>query len=101
MNENNGDGSTSNYRDVPTPGGPTMSSIYEGNEPVKSDKFAFLFSPRFWQLALVGISVGLNFPFPNNPWVQGFSAMIGVWLGGSVVVGSVGKFSEAIGGETK
>lgn len=47
-----------------------------------------LYSPRFWQLFLIGVAVGLNFPFPDNPWVQGLSAMIGVWFGGSVAVGT-------------
>lgn len=51
-------------------------------------------SERFWQLFFIGLAVGLNFPFPNNPWVMGLSAMIGVWFGGSVAVGTIGKFSE-------
>ena len=57
-------------------------------------KFAFLSSPVFWQLFLVGLVVGLNFPFPNNVWVQGFSAMIGVWFGGSVAVNVINKPAE-------
>ena len=55
------------------------------------DKLEFLGSPRFWQLFLVGVAVGLNFPFPDNVWVQGLSAMIGVWFGGSVAVGTFDK----------
>lgn len=53
--------------------------------------FPKLFSDRFWELFLIGLAVGLNFPFPNNPWVQGLSAMIGVWFGGSVAVGTFDK----------
>lgn len=59
-----------------------------------NDKYAFLSSPRFWQLALVGFAVGLNFPFPNNPWVQGLAAMVAVWFGGSVAVKTVDKITE-------
>lgn len=60
-----------------------------------SSKFDFLYSPRFWQLALVGLVAGLNFPFPNNPWVQGLSAMIAVWFGGSVLVRTVDRTTES------
>ncbi len=58
------------------------------------DKFDFIYSPRFLQLFLVGLAVGLNFPFPNNPWVQGFSAMIGIWFGGSVTIGTFDKAGD-------
>ena len=58
------------------------------------DKFAFIYSPVFWQLFLVGVAVGLNFPYPNNVWVQGFSAMITVWFGGSVGVNTLNKRGE-------
>lgn len=58
------------------------------------DKFSFISSPVFWQLFLVGLVVGLNFPFPNNVWVQGLSAMIGVWFGGSVAINTFNKPAE-------
>lgn len=58
------------------------------------NKFSFLTSPVFWQLFLVGLVVGLNFPFPGNVWVQGLSAMIGVWFGGSVAVNTFNKPGE-------
>lgn len=48
-------------------------------------------SPRFWQLALTGVAVGLSFPFPDNAWVQGMAAMIAVWFGGSVAVRTVDR----------
>lgn len=64
-----------------------------------NDKFAFLTSPRFWQLFLAGLAVGLNFPFPGNPWVQGLSAMLSVWFGGSVIVGTVQKNAEIKAGK--
>lgn len=58
------------------------------------DKYAFLYAPRFWQLALVGFVAGLNFPFPNNPWVQGLAAMIAIWFGGSVAVRTIDRATE-------
>lgn len=61
---------------------------------MNTSKFAFLSSPVFWQLFLVGLVVGLNFPFPNNVWVQGASAMIGIWFGGSVGVNTLNKRGE-------
>lgn len=61
---------------------------------MNTTKLSFLYSPVFWQLFLIGLAVGLNFPFPNNPWVQGFSAMIGVWFGGSVAVNTINKGGE-------
>lgn len=59
-----------------------------------NNKFSFISSPVFWQLFLVGVAVGLNFPFPNNVWVQGLSAMIGIWFGGSVTVNVLNKPAE-------
>ncbi len=57
------------------------------------NKFDFLSSTRFWQLFLVGVSVGLNFPFPGNPWVQGLAAAIGIWFGGSVLTRTVDNYA--------
>lgn len=54
----------------------------------------FLYSPRFWQLFLVGLTTGLNIPLPNNPWVQGLAVAVGIWLGGSVVVRTVDRVTE-------
>ncbi len=61
---------------------------------MEKTKFDFIYSPVFWQLFLVGVAVGLNFPFPNNVWVQGFAAMISVWFGGSVGVNTLNKRGE-------
>lgn len=61
-----------------------------------TSKFAFLSSPRFWKLALTGLAVGLNFPFPGNPWVEGLSSMIGIWFGGSVLVGTVDRAVDTL-----
>lgn len=58
------------------------------------DKFAFLSSPRFWQLFLIGLTTGLNVPLPDNLWVKGLSVAVGIWLGGSVVVRTVDKLKE-------
>jgi len=57
-------------------------------------------SERFWQLFLIGLAVGLNFPFPNNPWVMGLSAAISIWFGGSVVAGTADRLGKNIGGVT-
>jgi hypothetical protein len=59
-----------------------------------NNKFDFLFSPVFWKLFLIGLTAGLNFPFPNNPWIEGLSAMIAIWFGGSVGVNTVNKIGE-------
>ena len=64
------------------------------NKTMEKSKWDFVYSPVFWQLFLVGIAAGLNFPFPGNPWVQGLSTMIGVWFGGSVGVNTINKYSE-------
>lgn len=58
--------------------------------------FAFLTSTRFWQLFLIGLVVGLNFPFPNNHWVQGLSAAISIWFGGSVITRTVDRLKEPV-----
>lgn len=51
-------------------------------------------SRRFWQLFLIGVTTGLNFPFPNSPWLQGLAAAIAIWFGGSVVARTVDKINE-------
>ena len=61
---------------------------------MNTSKYDFVYSPRFWQLCFVGLIVGLNFPFPNNVWLQGASAMIGVWFGGSVAVRTLDRSSD-------
>lgn len=55
-------------------------------------------SPRFWQLFLVGLVAGLQVPLPSNPWVQGLSIAVGIWFGGSVVVGTVDRAAEKLAG---
>ena len=57
-------------------------------------KWAFLQSPRFWQLAIIGILAGLTFAIPNNVWVQALSVTVSVWFGGSVVVGTFDRSSD-------
>lgn len=61
---------------------------------MEKDKFDLFTSPRFWQLFFIGVCVGLNFPFPNNVWVQGLSAAVSVWFGGSVAVRTIDKITE-------
>lgn len=69
-------------------------SIINSFITMENSKWSFTTSPVFWQLFLVGVAVGLNFPFPDNVWVQGFSAMISVWFGGSVGVNTFNKRGE-------
>lgn len=57
-------------------------------------KFAFLTSPRFWQLFLVGLMAGLTFLYPESKEVQALAIMISTWLGGSVVVKTVDRITE-------
>lgn len=70
-----------------------QTDLLTKNKDMKN-KFDFIYSPVFWQLFLIGVAVGLNFPFPNNVWVQGLSAMITVWFGGSVGVNTFNKRGE-------
>ena len=51
-------------------------------------------SPRFWQLAIIGLSVGLAVAFPASLLVKGLAAAVGVWFGGSVVVRTVDRASD-------
>lgn len=60
---------------------------------------AFLHSERFWKLFLVGLIAGLNVPLPHNLWLMGATVAIGIWFGGSVIVGTVDRASERIGGK--
>ena len=61
-----------------------------------SNTFAFLKSPRFWQLALVGITAGLNDYQNSHDWAQALMVAIGIWLGGSVVVRTVDRATEPV-----
>lgn len=56
------------------------------NDP--KPKFAFLQSPRFWQLALVGLATGLTVYDQTTNWITALNAAIGIWFGGSVLVGT-------------
>ncbi len=58
--------------------------------------FQFLQSERFWQLFLVGLAAGAMTAFPSNPWTIFIGTAVAVWFGGSVAVGTVGKFSEKL-----
>jgi len=60
--------------------------------------FSFLTSVRFWKLFFIGLTAGLNVPFPNNPWIQGLSMAVGIWFGGSVLIGTIDKAMNQIGG---
>lgn len=53
-----------------------------------------LSSPVFWQLFLVGLSLGLTVAFPDVIYVKAFATMITFWFGGSVSVNTINKFSE-------
>lgn len=57
-------------------------------------KWAFLTSPRFWQLFLVGLTAGLNDYSSTSNWKHSLSVALGLWLGGSVVVRTVDRATE-------
>ena len=57
-------------------------------------KWAFLNSPRFWQLFVVGTMAGLTFLYPNSREVQALAITLSTWLGGSVVVRTVDRATE-------
>ena len=61
---------------------------------MNTDKFGFLYSPRFWNLFAVGLVAGLTISLPENIWVRAFAVMIGTWLGGSTVVRTVDRAFE-------
>ena len=63
---------------------------------MKTDKFDFLLSPRFWQLFLIGLTAGLNVPLPDNLWIKGLSVAVGIWLGGSVIVKTIDRGTEVL-----
>lgn len=66
-----------------------------------SAKFDFLTSPRFWQLFLAGVAAGLNDYQAHNNWMSAVSIAIGVWLGGSVVVGTVDRTVNKLSNKTE
>ena len=57
-------------------------------------KLGFLSSPRFWQLAIVGVTAGLNEYSNNSDWSKALVVALGIWFGGSVVVRTVDRASE-------
>ena len=64
------------------------------------EKFKLIIdSPRFWQLFFVGLVAGLQIPLPNNVWIQGLSVAVGVWFGGSVIVGTIDRATEKLSGK--
>lgn len=61
------------------------------------NKFAFLFSPRFWQLFLMGVSAGLAYYSQTHNWIEAVAVAINIWLGGSVIVRTTDKITESKG----
>ena len=57
-------------------------------------KFAFLSSPRFWQLAIVGLTAGLNEYSNSGDWSKALAIGIGIWFGGSTLVKTVDRITE-------
>jgi len=51
-------------------------------------------SPRFLQLFLVGVVTGLNVYHQTQDVIYGITSAIGVWLTGSVAVGTVDRNSD-------
>jgi hypothetical protein len=61
---------------------------------MKNNKFAFLSSPRFWQLCIAGIAAGIQTYEKTGNGMMAISAAVGIWLGGSVVVGTVDRNAD-------
>lgn len=55
---------------------------------MNTSKFSFLSSPRFWQLAIVGLATGLTVYEQTGSWIMGVNAALGAWLLPSVAVGT-------------
>lgn len=55
---------------------------------------AILTSPRFWQLFLAGVAVGIQVYQSTGSLLSAISAAIGSWLGASVIVGTVDRASD-------
>lgn len=64
------------------------------NNIIMKDKFDFLFSPRFWQLFLAGVAVGIQVFQSTQDLLSAISAAIGSWLGASVIVGTVDRNAD-------
>lgn len=62
-----------------------------------SEKFAFLGSPRFWKLFLIGLSAAVEAYSKTNDWKVAVFAGLSIWLGGSVAVGTIDRAGEKIG----
>ncbi len=58
------------------------------------NKFAFLSSPRFWQLFLVGVSAWLTTYENTGNYMLAINAWIIAWLGGSVAVRTVDRIGD-------
>jgi hypothetical protein len=61
---------------------------------MNNDKMAFLYSPRFWHLFAVGLSVGLEEYNRTGRWQQALAVTISIWLGGSTVVRTFDRATE-------
>lgn len=62
------------------------------NDP--KPKFAFLFSPRFWQLGAFGLSTGLSVYIETGSWVLGLNAALGAWFIPAVAVGTYDRAQD-------
>lgn len=64
-----------------------------------SEKFAFLRSPRFWKLFLVALLMALQqHGYITSDLYDTLAQLIELWIGGSVIVGTVDRVSEKLGG---
>lgn len=61
---------------------------------MNTDKFAFLTSPRFWQLFLVGLTAGLNEYQNSHDWIKALTIALSIWLGGSTIVRTIDRLAE-------
>lgn len=61
-------------------------------------KFEFLKSVRFWKLFVVGGLVSLQMQgFIDDNALKAIATLVEIWLGGSVVVGTVDRAAENLG----
>lgn len=63
-----------------------------------NNKFDFLSSPRFWQLAIVGLTAGLNEYTNSGDWTKSLLIAVGIWFGGSVAVRTIDRTVDTVSG---
>jgi hypothetical protein len=83
----------------PTTGNQPIGSTTIGTvvEPVRSDKFDFLYSVKFYALILGSASTVLIDPsFTTQPWQTSLGKFLALVSAGFITINVAGKFSDAI-----